>query len=171
VRDSAVGMKLSKEMEARVLELAGIVPEPPAKQPLPAPARKRKRREVALDAAPAWAVTLYPACRVVTEANTHEHWRTKARRFEAQRQAMEAVWQESPLTGPPIWKHVPGLVVTLTHVGPTMDDDNLAGAFKAVRDAVAECIGRDDGDPWFRWEYAQRAGEPGIEIRIEGLRS
>jgi hypothetical protein len=165
-----VGMKLPKDLEARVLAMAGRSPagKPvvPSKGTPPAPARKR--REVSLDRPPGWAVTLYPACRVVTEANTHEHWRTKARRFESQWDAIDAVWYESPLTGPPIWVHVRGVVVTLTHVGARMDDDNLAGAFKAVRDAVAEFMGRDDGSSWFTWKYEQRPGQPGVEIRIEG---
>jgi hypothetical protein len=54
------------------------------------------------------------------------------------------------------------LVVAFTRVGPRpLDDDNLAGAFKHVRDAVAEHFGIDDGDTArIRFTYAQCSGKP-----------
>lgn len=36
-----------------------------------------------------------------------------------------------------------------------MDSDNLIGSLKPLRDAIAQSIGIDDGDPRIRWEYAQ----------------
>ena len=47
-----------------------------------------------------------------------------------------------------------------------LDDDNLARSFKAVRDQVAENIGRDDGHETMRWKYDQRVGGK-YEIEIE----
>lgn len=47
-------------------------------------------------------------------------------------------------------------VVRLTRLSPgTLDDDNLRGALKAVRDGVADRLGVDDRDPRVTWEYAQ----------------
>ena len=36
-----------------------------------------------------------------------------------------------------------------------IDTDNLAGGFKPLRDAVAQWLGIDDGNPGLRWEYHQ----------------
>lgn len=49
------------------------------------------------------------------------------------------------------------ITITLVRIGPgTLDDDNLSGACKAVRDGVADALGIDDDDPRVRWRYAQR---------------
>ena len=39
-----------------------------------------------------------------------------------------------------------------------LDDDNLAGGFKALRDAIAESLGIDDGDERIEWIYRQQIG-------------
>lgn len=65
-----------------------------------------------------------------------------------------------------------GLVrVTLTRVSPRrLDGDNLASAFKAVRDGVADALGRNDGDSEIDWRYEQRQDRDyGVEIRIQAL--
>jgi hypothetical protein len=157
-----MGMRLPPDVLAKVLAQAA-----PAAHANPAPRPKRKARAVALGTAAAWVVVLRPACRVVTEANTHEHWTARAKRGKAQRAAVEAAWWLAPVMHASFARFAP-LRVTLTHAGSRMDDDNLAGAFKAVRDEVARLIGIDDGDARLIWVYAQVAGAPGIEIRIEG---
>ena len=54
-----------------------------------------------------------------------------------------------------------GQHVLLKRIGPRkLDDDNLRGALKAVRDEVAAFLGVDDGDARVQWEYAQGKGEP-----------
>lgn len=61
-------------------------------------------------------------------------------------------------------------VVRLTRHAPrVMDDDNLRGCLKAVRDGVAMSIGVDDGDPGVQWEYAQELSDDyavRVEVRI-----
>jgi hypothetical protein len=60
--------------------------------------------------------------------------------------------------------------VTLTRIGPKrLDDDNLAGALKAVRDAVADALGCDDADTRVKFLYAQERGATAKEyaVRIE----
>ncbi len=63
------------------------------------------------------------------------------------------------------------LTVTITRVGPRrLDDDNLAGACKYVRDQIAEVVGVDDGSPLYTWRYGQRVGaklEYGVDVEIE----
>jgi len=62
------------------------------------------------------------------------------------------------------------VVVRLERVAPrALDDDNLRGALKAVRDAVAEALGIDDADPRVRWQYGQAVdGRPRFQaVRIQ----
>lgn len=40
-----------------------------------------------------------------------------------------------------------------------LDDDNLAGGFKSLRDAIAESLGIDDGDERIEWVYRQQVSE------------
>lgn len=61
------------------------------------------------------------------------------------------------------------LVVLLTRVGRgLMDDDNLQGALKHVRDGIADWLGVDDRHRHIvRYEYAQERGkEYGVRVRI-----
>lgn len=57
-------------------------------------------------------------------------------------------------------------VVLLTRVAPSsgLDDDNLSGSLKAIRDAMAEWLGLDDRDPRVGWRYAQRRGPWAVEV-------
>jgi hypothetical protein len=47
-----------------------------------------------------------------------------------------------------------------------MDSDNLAGAFKALRDAVAALLDVDDGTDRIRWHYRQKPGPHAVAVRI-----
>jgi hypothetical protein len=63
--------------------------------------------------------------------------------------------------------------VTITRIAPCeLDDDNLAGSAKAVRDGVADWLGVDDrtkrsGVVW-KYEQARDGRAYGVGIRIEG---
>lgn len=62
--------------------------------------------------------------------------------------------------------------ITLTaHLANRMDDDNLAHACKPLRDAIADNLGIDDGDPRLRWEYGQleTRGKRGVTVKIERM--
>ncbi len=63
-------------------------------------------------------------------------------------------------------------VVTFVRYGKrALDDDNLAGSCKPIRDAVAAWLGIDDGDPRIRWEYGQveTRGAQGVSVKVECL--
>lgn len=121
------------------------------------------------------ATTVTLPIRTVSEANQREHWAKKAGRVKGQRMAtgmrMRAVLAGSRFP----------LRVLLTRIAPrALDDDNLRGALKAVRDGVADALGVDDRDPGVTWAYAQRRGGKGVyavEIAVgereaaSGLRS
>ena len=98
--------------------------------------------------------------------NDRCHWRVRAKKTKEQRQAtywllrhMEPA-KESLLT------------VTLTRLAPSngLDDDNLAGSLKAVRDGVADWLGIDDRDPRVKWAYGQRRDPVwGVEIEVRPM--
>lgn len=61
------------------------------------------------------------------------------------------------------------LVVTMTAYLPRyLDDDNLAGALKPVRDELADWMGVDDGDRRILWECDQTLtrGNPGVCVVV-----
>uniref|UniRef100_C5CJN6 Uncharacterized protein n=1 Tax=Variovorax paradoxus (strain S110) TaxID=543728 RepID=C5CJN6_VARPS len=91
--------------------------------------------------------------RTVSTANAREHWRRVAERARHQRSTARMVFR--------IAKAEPVLpcTVLLTRVAPrALDDDNLRGALKSVRDGVADWLGIDDRDPRVKWDYGQRKG-------------
>jgi len=98
--------------------------------------------------------------RTCSGLNAREHWRSRARRVKAEREIVNgALWL--------LAKARPPLNVLLTRVAPSngLDDDNLCGALKAVRDEFAAWVGVDDRHTHLvRYTYAQRRGPWGVEI-------
>lgn len=108
------------------------------------------------------SITIELPLRIESVANRREHWRDRARRTKRHRIAALAV--------PP---HPLPCVVTITRIAPRrLDDDNLVGGAKALRDGIADRLGVDDADPRVTWRYAQERGrrkEYAVRIRIEPL--
>jgi len=106
--------------------------------------------------------------KVVSTANLRENRFVRAKRTAGHRDAARAhalKWLSPELRAAPAWD------VSLVRIGRgQLDDDNLAGAFKAIRDGIAKALGVDDGDRTrVRFFYGQRTGgEPAAEIKIEG---
>jgi hypothetical protein len=88
-----------------------------------------------------------------SRANAREHWARKAKIDAGERRMTRTV-----LRALDVLKHVSlPAVVHLTRVSPgKLDDDNLRGALKSVRDGVSDWIGIDDGSPLVTWEYSQQ---------------
>lgn len=108
-----------------------------------------------------------------SEANMREHHHTKAARAKKQREAVTAKLLEQWGDGAkvlPVYA-APHVQVTLTRLASRdLDDDNLAGAFKAVRDAIAKWFGVDDGPKGpCRWRYAQER-RTGPQKKLGGVR-
>jgi len=107
--------------------------------------------------------------RLLSEANTHQHWRKKHERTKRQQKVVELVW----ISKRPVVK-IP-CTVTLTRFGPRLfDDDSLGYSFKAIRDKIADLIlpglapGQADGaGKGIIWKYGQEKGLYGIRIEIE----
>lgn len=88
--------------------------------------------------------------RTVSEANFREHWASKMRRKKAQQREVSFVWRALGIK-----VKLPAVITFTRHSPHLLDSDNLAGAFKHVRDQVAREIGIDDGDPAVEWRTEQ----------------
>jgi hypothetical protein len=135
---------------------------------IPGRSRTRKPPEVATDAPLRWAIEFNLPCRVVSEANRPGHWAEVRKRRVQQCESLATAMTCARLWHLPMFFMLP-VVVTWTHVGPEMDGhDNLRRAFKALTDSMAtNWLKVDDDDPRVTWEYAQRPGPAGVEVRIE----
>lgn len=95
--------------------------------------------------------------------NAREHHFARASRTKRERQT--AHWLMLDAKRPPL-----PVSVRLVRVSPRkFDGDNLQGAFKAIRDGVADAYGIADNDPsLIRFEYDQERGGPEqYTVRIE----
>ena len=106
-----------------------------------------------------------PGLRLESEANKRDKWKA-VKRAKDQRLAAGLALAANKRNVPPL-----PLIVTIVRVGVRrLDDDNLARACKAVRDAIAKHCGVDDGDGSITWRYWQRKGkarEYACELLIE----
>ena len=97
--------------------------------------------------------------------NQREHWAARARRTKRERSAARIVARSRGAAGLAL-----PLVVTIVRIAPRrLDDDNLRGACKAVRDGLADALDVDDADSRVTWRYEQRKGRPreyAVEVRI-----
>lgn len=97
---------------------------------------------------------IYLLIATVSLANMREHWRSRAARAKSQRQSayiLTAALKSLILPA----------TIRLVRVSPRLlDDDNLRGALKSVRDGIADRLGVDDRDPRITWDYGQEKGEP-----------
>lgn len=107
--------------------------------------------------------------------NVRWHWARKAK-LAAQQRGLVLMALRAPLApfrlpaAKPVPKTRPRgpvapalalLEVMLVRIAPrALDDDNLRGALKAVRDGAADALGVDDRDPRVAWRYDQWRGEP-----------
>lgn len=102
--------------------------------------------------------------RTVSITNEREHWRVKADRARQHRATARIV------LGQVGERPTLPVVVELVRIAPRpLDDDNLRGALKSVRDGIADWLGVDDRDPRVQWAYGQRKGAPkayGVEVGV-----
>lgn len=105
--------------------------------------------------------------KTVAGLNAREHWRKRATRVRFERDASR-IRVKTSADRPDL-----PVVVTLVRLSAGMlDDDNLQGAMKAIRDGVADAYGVPDNDPRIQWRYAQercKRGEFGVRIEVEDV--
>lgn len=97
--------------------------------------------------------TEYLDIKLVSEANSRDHWAKKANRVREQRKAAFYA-----ISGPFDFPLTVRLIRVYGPMRRPYDDDNLRGSFKAVRDGIAERMRINDNDPRVTWEYEQRKG-------------
>lgn len=105
------------------------------------------------------------AMRTGAGLNDREHYMARAARVKREQ---HTVWWE--LKASRVMLPELPVRVTLTRVSPSvrgLDDDNLRGSLKAVRDAVAHWLLVDDADERVQWCYAQRNGAWGVQLDFE----
>lgn len=110
-------------------------------------------------------------------ANLREHWRTRANRVKAQRNAVALAMKTRRAALLEMYAALARgheLHIILLRVSARLlDDDNLGGAFKAVRDEVAKQLGAHDGPKGplrFETKQEQLSGKGGLVIvRIEPI--
>lgn len=113
------------------------------------------------------ATTWDPLCIVPVRTigpNAREHWAARAARVKSER-AMTAVLLRTSGPRPAL----PCAIRFVRQSSGALDDDNLRGACKALRDEVAAWLGVDDrAGTGVTWEYAQEKAPRGtIGVRIE----
>jgi hypothetical protein len=94
--------------------------------------------------------------------NVREHFAVRAKRVKGEREA--TAWLLRGASKPSV-----PCTVLLTRVAPSagLDDDNLSGALKGVRDEVAKWLGVDDRQrTQVRYRYAQARGPWGVRIEF-----
>lgn len=94
--------------------------------------------------------------------NNREHWSVRQRRVREERWVVGIVLNPKPRPSLPVQ-------VLLTRVSPgrrRLDDDNLRGSLKAVRDEIARWLGVDDADPRVRWSYRECRGSWGVVVEF-----
>ena len=101
-------------------------------------------------------MTFYLPYRLVAEVNAREHWRKKAYRAKKQREGA-CIETANALLAQKLWIIRKPYEVRIVRLGPRrMDNDNLVGSAKHVRDGIADALGVDDGDESVvRWVYGQ----------------
>ena len=98
--------------------------------------------------------------RLLSLLNERMDWRKMARVKKKQRRVTRLCIHNCII--PPL-----PLTVTITRIGPRkLDDDNLQGACKYVRDEIAAKVGVDDGSTLYTWKYEQQKGEYGVDVEI-----
>ncbi len=106
--------------------------------------------------------------KVESEANQHTHWRERQRRAKSQR-ATVRIFLLNEINQSSAKRPALPVVVTMTRIAPRMlDSDNAVGAFKAIRDSIADFLGINDRDPRIDWRVLQEKGPPKTyQTRIE----
>lgn len=92
----------------------------------------------------------------ISEMNLKEHWARSAARHKNQKKAITLILKVNSVP-----KDLPVTITMTRCMSRMLDDDNLRGAFKWIRDALAEwfcpglAAGRADDDKRITWKYSQ----------------
>jgi hypothetical protein len=113
-----------------------------------------------------YTVTMPGLC-LVSAANAREHWGKKAERAATERSRTAYALCAATCRLPELMAKQCARVL-ITRIGPRpLDDDNLQGSGKAVRDAVAKVLGVDDDNrERFVCKVAQESGAYAVRVDV-----
>lgn len=148
--------KAKARKRAKAPEVPPVVPPPPL-----------VKLEVPRETVPSCPHVRQPH-HLVSVSNLREHPAVRTRRTNEQRGwgrfAMEQLARH-------LWTGPLPMRVRMVRIAPDpVDDDNLRGSFKSIRDGIAAALGvRDDPrDGRASWEYGQEKGPSGFRVELPG---
>ena len=104
---------------------------------------------------------------IISESNNTDHWSKKRKRRIMQDSIIRIEWKKMDV------KIKLPCIVALTRISPRLlDDDNLRGALKSIRDTIADLLipglkkGQADFNPSIEWIYDQKKGKKSLKIEI-----
>ena len=102
----------------------------------------------------------WPGYRLKSRANSRVCWQAQMAESKRQKKIGHTLGLALGRTAPK--------VVLMTRVAPRdLDDDNLATAFKSIRDGLAAAWGVDDSPAGpVVWRYSQERGDYAITVRV-----
>jgi len=147
-----MGFPLNHPAIVQAIERGLIADNPPPRTVTTAPTTPEKATGCL--AVAFWIPGLVP----VSKANRRDHWAAVGRRERGYVTQLDAATRRVTVA-----EWVFPVTVTFHRVGVRLlDDDNLSGAYKKLRDAAAKLLGVDDGDrERVRWAYTQETAKRG----------
>lgn len=103
--------------------------------------------------------------------NDRGHWSKKYKKAKSEKDSA-CLMCRSTLAMAGVRPSFPAIVTMTRHSAGHLDTDNLAGAFKAVRDGIALALGIDDGGTLVEWRYDEakvKRRDFGVSVKIEFL--
>lgn len=111
------------------------------------------------------AVSIFIPIKTGRGLNNREHYMARYRREKREKEC--AAWSLLAKQPPPL--PVTVFLVRVTPRKQMLDDDNLVGALKAIRDLLASWLRVDDADPRVAWRYSQESSgrkEWGVSVLV-----
>ena len=117
---------------------------------------------------------VFVVMRVKTQgSNAREHWAAKAKRVADEQTELELLLNAHTLKRDTLSL---GCTVTMCRIGRKLDDDNLYGHLKGIRDGIARWVlggrmGERDSDERIEWKYEQvQIGKAfGVTVAIRAM--
>jgi hypothetical protein len=102
----------------------------------------------------------------LNKSNRYQHWGKSSTIANRQRNLAAIVVANNRVLGK-ISSHSPRFIISFIRSGKRLlDNDNLIGGLKHIRDGVCDAIGINDGSDKIEFRYTQRK-EPFYKLRIE----
>lgn len=173
-----MGLRITPQQERELIDMGAVIT--PANHAAYAPkdeaVAKKKKTPVKLVEPwicgyPSGHVELHVPIETINETNSRAAWQAKNRRAGAAWVAVrKAIGVHLSLLEPFAKEYASNgaLRVRFTRLGGRkLDRSNLSPACKGVEDAIAYCLGANDGDPRWHPDWDQDTSWDGVGVRVE----